>query len=451
MEIRPVCQILKSNAIAKLRIVTGNKLLAAVLLSALAQSQQIPRGWDDTDLEFPLARPQFSPRQITADAYYQLPVRPIWKSYPVYHPDKAPPGYIEWLRTQAPEQISNPNGEEIYDSPAILGSLGARPPSDPPFLHDKAWFDKVNPPLTREGAITGFVYVIRTKGKIEVGTRSCAMCHNRVMSNGAVIKGGQGNFPVDAAFAEDLLASSGVPSLRAENKALFQRLFHAPWLTGDQAAVFDDRFSLANAAKLFTGRPPGVMTPHRSTPWYPVQIPDIIGVQGEPARLMRYIARKQHVYNPLTRYSDEQLYALVTYLAALKPPASPYRADKFTRQGEKVLQREGCAQCHTPNGKLTPAQGFSVPPEHLLKYDIVPVVVGTDPGLAMETMRGTGYYKAPSLRGLWYRGALEHSGGITTLEEWLDPSRLQYSKGHEYGFKLNAADRFALIAFLRTL
>ena len=321
----------------------------------------------------------------------ELPVRQIWKSYPVYHPDKAPPDYIEWLRTQAPEQIVNPTGEELYDAPILLGSLGARPPSDPPFLHDKAWFDKVNPPLTREGAITGYVYILRTKGKIEVGAAACAMCHNRVMPNGTVIKGGQGNFPVDAALAEDLLATTGNTALREANKALIRRLFQ---INGD--------FNLINAAKLLSGRPPGVMTPPRSAIDSPIQIPDIIGANIQPAAL----AKKQLDYDTVTRYSDEQLETLSKYVAALKAPPSPYKVDKFTRQGEKVFGREGCAKCHTTPNKL---------------------------------------------RGLWHRGALGHSGTITTLEEWLDPSRLQYSKGHEYGFKLSGADRFALIAFLRTL
>ncbi len=34
--------------------------------------------------------------------------------------------------------------------------------------------------------------------------------------------------------------------------------------------------------------------------------------------------------------------------------------------------------------------------------------VGTDPFLALKTRRGTGYYKVPSLKGVWYRGPFEH-------------------------------------------
>jgi hypothetical protein len=82
----------------------------------------------------------------------------------------------------------------------------------------------------------------------------------------------------------------------------------------------------------------------------------------------------------------------------------------------------------------------------------------------MATRRGTGFYKVPSLRGVWYRNAFGHAGQAETLEEWLDPARLKDDyvpkgfhlgpgpiKGHEFGLKLAPDDREALIAFLKTL
>jgi hypothetical protein len=48
--------------------------------------------------------------------------------------------------------------------------------------------------------------------------------------------------------------------------------------------------------------------------------------------------------------------------------------------------------------------------------------VGTDPGLALATRTGTGYYK-PSLKGLSYRGHHLHDGSVTSLEEMFDPDR----------------------------
>ena len=85
----------------------------------------------------------------------------------------------------------------------------------------------------------------------------------------------------------------------------------------------------------------------------------------------------------------------------------------------------------------------------------------------MQPMRGTGYYKVPSLKGVWYRGPFEHNGSVMTLEDWFNPARLREDyvptgfkgygaetravKGHEFGLYLSATDKRALIAFLRTL
>jgi cytochrome c peroxidase len=171
------------------------------------------------------------------------------------------------------------------------------------------------------------------------------------------------------------------------------------------------------------------------------------------------------------RYSDEQLYALALYVYSLKPPPNPNKFDGLAQRGQKVFEREGCAGCHTPplytNNKLTLAEGFNPPPGAEQQYDILPVSVGTDPGLATKTRRGTGYYKVPSLKGVWYRSMFGHSGWCATLEDWFDPGRTRgdyvptgfkpygaktYAvKGHPFGLNLSAEDRRALIAFLKTL
>jgi len=263
--------------------------------------------------------------------------------------------------------------------------------------------------------------------------------------------------------------------------------------------------SLDQMAEWHAAIPPGVIARHGSSPFYPTQVPDLIGVKdrkyldhtglqlhGSIADMMRYSALNQGadslaryggfipgardfrtLPDPSTqrRYSDEQLYALALYIYSLKPPANPNKFDAAAAHGQKVFNREGCAVCHTPplytNNKLTPVDGFNIPPEHLKKYDILPFSVGSDPALALKTRRGTGYYKVPSLKGVWYRSPLEHSGSVATLEDWFDPRRLRddYAptgfrgagvktravKGHAYGLNLSAADREALIAFLKTL
>ena len=50
-----------------------------------------------TALEVPLANPKFSPVHISEEQYYRIPARIIYKSYPIYRPDREPAGYMEWL------------------------------------------------------------------------------------------------------------------------------------------------------------------------------------------------------------------------------------------------------------------------------------------------------------------------------------------------------------------
>jgi hypothetical protein len=119
------------------------------------------------------------------------------------------------------------------------------------------------------------------------------------------------------------------------------------------------------------------------------------------------------------------------------------------------------------NNKLTLAEGFTPPNDHPYKEDIMRRSVGTDPGLALKTRKGTGFYRIPSLKGLWYRGLFGHQGDVATLEDWFDPARLRddyvpsgwkgYKQshravpGHEFGLDLSPGDKRALIAFLKTL
>jgi hypothetical protein len=136
--------------------------------------------------------------------------------------------------------------------------------------------------------------------------------------------------------------------------------------------------------------------------------------------------------------------------------------------GKKVFEREGCAACHTPplytNNMRTPAVGYRAPEND---PDVMKTCVGTDPALALRTRRGTGYYKVPSLKGVWYRLQFEHSGSASTLEDCFDQRRLRSDyvptgfkgygithravPGHEFGLKLSSDDKAALIAFLKTL
>jgi hypothetical protein len=229
--------------------------------------------------------------------------------------------------------------------------------------------------------------------------------------------------------------------------------------------------------------------------YYPTKIPDLIGIKDRKffdhtathrhrgiEDLMRYAAQVMSADTPHFgpydivprtdrrvpyRLSDEALYAMAMYIYSLEPAPNPNRFDARAGAGQKIFTAN-CAGCHTPplytNNKLTLAKGFKPDGEN---PDVMPVSVGTDPGGAMLTRKGTGYYKVPSLKGVWYRGRFLHDGSLSSLEEMLNPARLQPDfepggwnppgvkkravAGHEFGLKLSVQERAQLIAFLKTL
>lgn len=490
--------------------------------SPRAQRTNVPKMWNDaamSTLEVPLANPSDSPKQAPASYYYRIPVRPIYKQYAVYAPGREPAGYMEWLKQQEPvllwsDTAHKPKletetdwikaGEIVFSAPIFseAGDQGVVALAD---VRTPAWYEKSGMPISRDGILPYLHYVIREKGKVELGSFSCAMCHSRVMPDGSVIKGAQGNFPLERAEKFSPRPQPPLPLIRAFNHALYS----VPWLHPDPIAWVDD-MSADQILDLLQTIPPGVVSRHRATPIDPVQVPDLIGVRDRhyldrtglqqhhsAVDLMRYAALNQGAdalasfdgfifvdlpsfkelpdpADPVRvngRYSDEQLYALTLYIYSLKPPPNPNKFDAAAARGHKIFQRERCSACHTPplytNNKLTPADGFKVPADHRAKYDILPISVGTDPGLTLKTRRGTGYYKVPSLKGVWYRSMFGHSGWCATLEDWLDPARLDddyiptgfkpygaktYAvEGHPFGLDLSPRERKDLIAFLKTL
>jgi hypothetical protein len=411
-------------------------------------------------LEVPLANPIGSPKHVSADYYYRIPVRPIYKSYPIYAPGHEPPGYMEWLKQQEPVLIWDDighiptlqteadwikAGELVFNAPiAYHESDGVTALAD---VRNPDWYRRVRPPVDANGRMPFYTYVVRENGKVELGQLACATCHTRVMADGVALKGAQGNFPFDRANAfefrkgnlkiEDLriggFGAQGMPWLRPRPEALLASM------------------SLEDFAATFEAIPPGVLIRRHTSAFYPPHIPDLTGVKQRRyldatglqqhrsvADLMRYAAINQGAndlasYNGLIpadfpnfrrlpdpdkvggRYSDDQLYALALYLYALKPPPNPNKFDALAARGQKMFEREGCAMCHTPplytNNKLTLAEGFTPPPGAEQKYDILPISVGTDPNLTLKSRRGTGFYKVPSLQGVWYRACSGTAAG----------------------------------------
>jgi hypothetical protein len=81
-------------------------MFVIAILAANAFIPDIPKTWTDAAvaaLEVPLANPKYSAVHISEKEYYAMPVRTVYRSYPVYHPRHEPPGYMDWLKRQEPE------------------------------------------------------------------------------------------------------------------------------------------------------------------------------------------------------------------------------------------------------------------------------------------------------------------------------------------------------------
>lgn len=464
----------------------------------------IPRAWADNaergSFELPLNRPEYSPRYLSEREYYELPVRPVYRTYPVYTPDKEPPGYWDALQQKDPEILFDPSklqtqedwiaaGKHVFEQPSIYVPAAARREE---YLESLRRFPGGIGP---SGITRNMVYVIRKKGVVEFGVESCAECHTRLMPDGTYVAGAP---TIEDQGARGRWRMEYRISKRSQTLEDFirnrQRVFYAPWLSSPEEF---DRISPEDFRRE-QARPPGIVMRPGTGARHPAKIPLLIGIKELSyldatglsrnrgiADVMRYAIVNQGLngiaqfgdFRPggaavttsrAGRYDDPQLYALALYLYSLKPPPNPHQSNTQTRVGETIFKREGCAGCHPAplytNNKLTPAKGFQVPPELRKTDSILDISVGTNPGLAMETRRGTGFYKVPSLRGLWLRNLYGHEGSAASLEEWFDPSRLRADyepkgyhfgpgpiEGHEFGLRLKPHEKAALIAFLLTL
>jgi hypothetical protein len=467
-----------------------------------ARTPDIPKLWDEKELgamTLPPARQEGQLVYVSADYFYATPGLQIYKTYPVYRPDREPRGYLNSLKQRDPAIAFDPAtlrteadwiraGEVVFNAPTTFESIDD--------VRNPEWYTRLKVPVTTEGIVPGYYYVVRKKGQVELGLFSCATCHSRVLPDGTLVSGAQGNFPVEAAYGYALRKDlSKKPEARleaglnfspAERKRLTDGLYGRP--TAEIAAVHEAMI-------------PGMAMRTGFSYLDPPKIADLIGLKDRKyldmtARLqhrsigdvMRYgtmfgginyffsatgRVRERDLPDPKTlfRYTDEQAYAYSLYVYSLRPPPNPNAPSKFTERGRKVFTAQGCPACHTPplytNNRLTPAGGFQTPTDHVKRYEVIPISVGTDPRSAFESLRGRGYYKVPSLKGVWYRGPFEHNGSVATLEDWFDPARLRDDyvptgfkgyglkaravPGHQFGLTLNARDKAALIAFLKTL
>ncbi len=474
------------------------------------------RLWDEEalrDWAMPLAGLGVPPSFESSASYYARPVDNL-RTWPVYHPDFEPPGYREGLRRRGPQPLIEPHllrteqdwieaGRIVFESLDTPASRSADPDVLAHFTSAESvdrHRDAHHDALTRDGILLDYRWVVDRDGELKISLSSCFGCHSRLMEDGSLLYGAPSNYDLGTSEATaKLLAAIDIePNLPAGER--FYAQFGVPWREDDPHTRLRGLTSDELGAELGQpdGAPPGTMFARfNGSPLHATRMADLRGIRERafldatgthrhrgPEDLARYAILVEYadstVFGPHSmlprgfhfarvRPPDEALLALALYLESLEPAPSPHPFDALARRGETVFREQRCADCHPPphytNNLLVAVDEWD-PPEPRAS-ELSPRGVGTDPGLALFTRKGTGTYRVPSLRGLWYRGLYEHSGSVGSLEEWLDPARLEPDHvpggwrgpgvrtraipGHEFGLRLSTDDKRALIAFLRTL
>jgi hypothetical protein len=480
-----------------------------------SRSAVVPAAWNVHELSdwaTPVVGLGARPGFYSEEEFDKIPRQVLYRTHPAYHPDREPDGYWESLQKQQPRPLLDASTLHTEQDWVKAGQIVFRElyqPSPPqanqslreliPLLRSREALAKAGIKPLPDGTLP-MLWVVTPDGVLPVA-KQCQSCHTRYMPDGTIIDGAPATHQagglarlrssIQGPFG--LYSQSDVSVIREEA----YRREGVPWLLNDvhtslrsmTRADLEEYFSVED-------RTDSQIMPRGGSNLFPTKVLDLNGVQDRKylnhtathvnrgvADIMRYAwtveccnsgrfgSYQLRPDTPRSRPPDEIVFALAKYIDSLEAPPSPFQHDSRAATGGQIFDREGCATCHTPplytNNKLTLARGFTPPADHPYRNDIMPLSVGTDPGRAMQTRVGTGLYKVPSLKGVWYRNLFGHSGDVATLEEWFDPARLRDDyvpsgwkgfqqthravPGHEFGLKLPEKDKTALIAFLKTL
>ena len=491
---------------------------AFILSFALLSGQEIPKAWDEVELATwatPLAGLNRRPTHIRSKQYYSMRVENL-RTYPVYAAGREPDGYWDMLQNAGPKPLIEPGpktqagwvqaGKRVFDEVDFLHLRTY----DPKFIAEARSSSAASRVLP-DGTLFGMRWVPTTQG-VALSFSNCSFCHTMFLPDGTRVPGAPFRTiaprPPDTFRVWPLISRVqlekgvlvGSPPFYSRGESIGLQLYEAygmPWVNEDvhrklKTATQSEYEALDLAARA------GGIPRWNGSPLFPAKVPDLIGIKDRKyidhtathlhrgvGDLMRYAALVtsaeaadfgshrmlgKKTTRPGLRLPEEALYALALYLYSLEAPANPNQFDEKAAAGQKLSTRE-CSGCHTPplytSNKLTLAEGFLPSKQPPKSPDILPLSVGTDPGLATKTRKGTGYYKVPSLKGVWYRGRYLHDGSVASLEELFNPDRLKPTHlpggfrplgtktraipGHTFGLNLQQNEREQLIAFLKTL
>jgi hypothetical protein len=238
---------------------------------------------------------------------------------------------------------------------------------------------------------------------------TCALCHSQVDAAGRRWDG----LPARM-YDQGLLLAACVDQPihhKAQNRNLAELMEYLP---GRNDSSSDGVHDPTDIPSLYGVRAGGAVRWNGDTPTLEIQIDRNLSQRSAPKAVLQLVA---------------------AYLRGLVPPPPPLGAGKVWARG-KALFAQRCTSCHAGPAYTS---GQIVPVEEL----------GTDRTRVSAVLPNSSEgYKVPSLLRIGRSAPYLHDGSVQTLDAMLDPAR---RGGHRFGQSLPAADRAALVEFLRSL
>ena len=367
----------------------GGLVIAAVVAvvayrAAHTWRPEIPRVWDEAALAgwaTPLAGLGAAPTHMSAADYYAIPEENL-RSYPLYMPDREPPGYFERLQSSGPQPLIEPGklltqadwvaaGERVFLDSVVLKTF------DPNVIalarSQEAMRSRGTGPLP-DGTINGLRW-LPTKDGLAVGLTNCSACHLLYLPDNTPVPGASSfampnNFRngIGGAIRDAAHTLPGEPPFALTGPIGEQayQAYGAPWANDPAGERLREITTAEFNAYVGAAIRGGGVARWNGSLLYPTKIPDLIGIKdrkyidhtGTHAHrnigdLMRYAAlvsfaddvdfAGHHVIGPgterfRTRLPDAALYALALYVYSLEPPPNPESVRHAGRGGPEDLR-----------------------------------------------------------------------------------------------------------------
>src|SRR5262245_34052188 len=166
-----------------------------------APSITIPKAYNDralSDWATPLPALGARPGFYTEKQFETIPVPKFYRTYPVYHPDREPPGYWEWLQQQPPKPLLEPatlsTERDWIDAGRTVFHELYRPPGAVdliPLVRSRDMLQKVGIEALPDGTLP-LMWVVTPDG-LRVAPKTCQSCHTRYLPDGTIIDGAPAN------------------------------------------------------------------------------------------------------------------------------------------------------------------------------------------------------------------------------------------------------------------